>query len=103
MQENERENNELEPAKDGQSEKAQPQNERRRLFQLLAGGYLVYLAYQLISGVLAEKTLGTGEAACLAAAVLFAGFGIWLLLRNLKAEFKKNKAEKHEDEGGREQ
>ena len=68
-------------------------DERRRFFQLLAGGYLVYLAYQLISGALKEAGWTTLRCVGLGSGVLFGAFGIFLLIKNLKAE----KAAKQKD------
>lgn len=61
-------------------------DERRRLFQLLAGGYLVYLAYQLISGAIKETSWTTLRIVGLASGVVFGAVGLFLLIKNLRAE-----------------
>ena len=56
MKENEREEKSLAPDEDAAAkQKHRQQEDRSRFFQLLAGGYLVYLAWQLISGGLADN------------------------------------------------
>ena len=49
MNENEREKKQIEPANDAEAQKQAQIDQRRRMIQLLAGTYLLYLAYQLIS------------------------------------------------------
>lgn len=56
MKENEREEKSLAPDEDAAAkQKRRQQEDRSRFFQLLAGGYLVYLAWQLISGAIGDK------------------------------------------------
>ena len=105
MKENERENQPLVPDEDAAAkQKRRQQEDRSRLFQLLAGGYLVYLAWQLISGAIGDKNWQTTKLVGVIAGVLFAIVGIWLLIRNLRAEVKKYEqpeapeAEEGEDE-----
>ena len=62
--------------------------DRSRFFRLLAGAYLLYLAYQLISGAVRETGWTTMRIVGLCAGVLFAGFGIWLLAVNGTAMLK---------------
>ena len=100
MKDNELEKTGQEPMDEAARQKQRQQTERRRLFQMLAGGYLVYLAYQLIKDVLAENTWGAGQIACLVCGVLFAAFGIFVLVRNLKAEAKEAKNAKSDNEEG---
>ena len=69
-----------------EDKKSRQPDERRRFFQLLAGGYLVYLAYQLISGALKEAGWTTLRCVGLGSGVLFGAAGIFLLIKNLKAE-----------------
>ena len=55
MKENEREEKSLAPDEDAAAkQKHRQQEDRSRFFQLLAGGYLVYLAWQLISGAIGD-------------------------------------------------
>ena len=75
-------------------------DERRRLFQLLAGGYLVYLAYQLISGAIAETGWTTLRWSGLIAGIAFGGFGLFLLGKNLKAEADKLRKNDEPDASG---
>lgn len=75
-------------------------DEHRRLFQLLAGGYLVYLAYQLISGAAAESGWTTLRWTGLAAGIAFGGVGLFLLIRNLKAEADKMRRNDEPDTSG---
>lgn len=75
-------------------------DERRRLFQLLAGGYLVYLAYQLISGAIAETGWTTLRWSGLIAGIAFGGFGLFLLGKNLKAEADKLRKNDEPDTSG---
>ena len=57
MKENEREEKSLAPDEDAAAkQKRRQQEDRSRFFQLLAGGYLVYLAWQLISGQSETRT-----------------------------------------------
>ena len=63
--------------------KSNQPDERRRFFQLLAGGYLVYLAYQLISGAVAESGWTTLRWSGLIAGIVFGGIGLFLLVKNL--------------------
>lgn len=107
MKENEREEKSLAPDEDAAAgQKRRQQEERSRFFQLLAGGYLVYLAWQLISGAIAENGWTTMKIVGVIAGVVFAVAGIWLLIRNLRAEVKKYEAaqepEKTTEEGDNE-
>ena len=97
MKDDELEKTGQEPMDEMARQKQRQQTERRRLFQMLAGGYLVYLAYQLIKDVLAENIWGAGQIACLVCGVLFAAFGIFVLIRNLKAEAKEARDAKNEE------
>ena len=54
MNENEREKKQMEPANDAEAQKQAQIGQRRRMIQLLAGMYLLYLAYQLISSAVQE-------------------------------------------------
>ena len=88
MKENEREEKSLALDEDvAAKQKRRQQEDRSRFFQLLAGGYLVYLAWQLISGAIGDKDWQTTKLIGVIAAV-----GIWLLIRNLRAEAKKYEA-----------
>ena len=91
MKENEREEKSLAPDEDAAAKRRQ-QEDRSRFFQLLAGGYLVYLAWQLISGAIGDKDWQTTKLVGVIAGVVFAAVGIWLLIRNLRAEAKKSEA-----------
>mgnify|MGYP007002642333 FL=1 len=75
-------------------------DERRRLFQLLAGGYLVYLAYQLISGAIKETSWTTLRIVGLASGIVFGGVGLFLLVKNLKAEADKMRKNDEPDTSG---
>ena len=93
MNENERDKQALAPEEDAAAkQKRRQQEDRSRFFQLLAGGYLVYLAYQLISGAIGDKDWQTTKLIGVIAGVVFAAVGIWLLIRNLRAEAKKYEA-----------
>ena len=83
-----------------EKKKNEQPDERRRLFQLLAGGYLVYLAYQLISGAIAETGWTTLRIAGLASGVVFGGIGLFLLIKNLKAEADKLRKNDEPDASG---
>ena len=61
-------------------------------FSSCLGGYLVYLAWQLISGAIGDKDWQTTKLVGVIAGVVFAAVGIWLLIRNLRAEAKKYEA-----------
>ena len=102
MKENEREEKSLAPDEDAAAkQKRRQQEDRSRFFQLLAGGYLVYLAYQLISGAIGDKDWQTTKLIGVIAGALFAIVGIWLLIRNLRAEVKKyEQPEAPEDKEG---
>ena len=75
-------------------------DERRRLFQLLEGGYIVYLTYQLISGAIAETGWTTLRWSGLIAGIAFGGFGLFLLGKNLKAEADKLRKNDEPDTSG---
>ena len=93
MKENEREEKSLASDEDAAAkQKRRQQEERSRLFQLLAGGYLVYLAWQLISGAIAENGWTTMKIVGIVAGTLFAIVGIGLLIHNLRQEAAKIKA-----------
>ena len=93
MKENEREEKSLASDEDAAAkQKRRQQEERSRLFQMIAGGYLVYLAWQLISGAIAENGWTTMKIVGIVAGALFAIVGIGLLIHNLRAEAKKYKA-----------
>lgn len=83
-----------------EKKKNEQPDERRRLFQLLAGGYLVYLAYQLISGAIAETGWTTLRWSGLIAGIAFGGFGLFLLGKNLKAEADKLRKNDEPDTSG---
>lgn len=83
-----------------ENKKSGPPDEHRRLFQMLAGGYLVYLAYQLLSGALAEAGWTTLRWSGLAAGIAFGGFGLFLLIKNLKAEADKMRKNDEPDTSG---
>ena len=106
MKENEREEKSLAPDEDAAAkQKRRQQEDRSRFFQLLAGGYLVYLAWQLICGAIGDKDWQTTKLVGVIAGVAFAAVGIWLLIRNLRAEAKKYEAaqqpgEPEDKEGG---
>ena len=57
------------------------QTGRTNVFMVLAGGYLLYLAYQLIAGIQESGQY----ALSIGAAVLFTAVGGWLLWREWKA------------------
>lgn len=59
MNENEREKKQMEPANDAETQKQAQIDQRRRMIQLLAGTYLLYLAYQLISSAVQEAAWST--------------------------------------------
>lgn len=80
--------------------KSNQPDERRRFFQLLAGGYLVYLAYQLISGAVAESGWTTLRWSGLIAGIVFCGIGLFLLVKNLKAEAEKRRKNDEPDASG---
>lgn len=80
--------------------KSNQPDERRRFFQLLAGGYLVYLAYQLISGAVAESGWTTLRWSGLIAGIVFGGIGLFLLVNNLKAEAEKRRKNDEPDASG---
>ena len=48
----------------------------------------MYLAWQLISGAIGDKDWQTTKLVGVIAGVVFAAVGIWLLIRNLRAEAK---------------
>ena len=52
----------------------------------------MYLAWQLISGAIGDKDWQTTKLIGVIAGVVFAAVGIWLLIRNLRAEAKKYEA-----------
>ena len=83
-----------------EKKKNEQPDERRRLFQLLAGGYLVYLAYQLISGAIKETSWTTLRIVGLASGIVFGGVGLFLLVKNLKAEADKMRKNDEPDTSG---
>ena len=73
MKENEREEKSLAPDEDAAArQKRRQQEDRSRFFQLLAGGYLVYLAWQLISGAIGDKDWQTTKLVGVIAGIVFA-------------------------------
>lgn len=80
--------------------KSNQPDERRRFFQLLAGGYHVYPAYQLISGAVAESGWTTLRWSGLIAGIVFGGIGLFLLVKNLKAEAEKRRKNDEPDASG---
>ena len=89
MNEEERKNAELEPVDEDERQKQRQQADRRRIIRLIAGGYLVYLAYQLISGALAQTGWPTDKIVCLIAGAAFGVIGIALLLFTLREETRR--------------
>ena len=87
MNENEREKKQMEPANDAETQIDQ----RRRMIQLLAGTYLLYLAYQLISSAVQEAAWSTMKIVSLIAVVIFGLTGAALLIFNVRAELKRAK------------
>ena len=93
MNENERDKQALAPEEDAAAkQKRRQQEERSRFFQLLAGGYLVYLAWQLISGAIAESSWTTMKIVGIVVGTLFAIVGIGLLIHHLRQAAAKIKA-----------
>ena len=60
-------------------------------FRVLAGGYLLYLAYQLISSAVQEAAWSTMKIVSLIAGVIFGLTGAALLIFNVRAELKRAK------------
>lgn len=56
---------------------------RRTIFYAAAGAYLIYLAIQLLQGVLTQQTIAWNgiDILCLVAGVVFLAFGLFLLVR----------------------
>ena len=71
MNENEREKKQMEPANDAETQKQAQIDQRRRMIQLLAGTYLLYLAYQLISSAVQEAAWSTMKIVSLIAGAIF--------------------------------
>ena len=90
MNENEREKKQMEPANDAEAQK-QAQIDQRRMIQLLAGTYLLYLAYQLISSAVQEAAWSTMKIVSLIAGAIFGLTGAALLIFNVRAELKRAK------------
>ncbi len=89
MNENEREKKQMEPANDAETQKQAQIDQRRRMIQLLAGTYLLYLAYQLISSAVQEAAWSTMKIVSLIAGVIFGLTGAALLIFNVRAELKR--------------
>ena len=89
MNENEREKKQMEPANDAEAQKQAQIDQRRRMIQLLAGTYLLYLAYQLISDAVQEAAWSTMKIVSLVAGVIFGLTGAALLIFNVHAELKR--------------
>ena len=88
-EENEREKKQMEPANDAETQKQAQIDQRRRMIQLLAGTYLLYLAYQLISSAVQEAAWSTMKIVSLIAGVIFGLTGAALLIFNVRAELKR--------------
>ena len=101
MNEEERTPKELEPADEAEQQKQRQQAARRRIFRLLAGGYLVYLAYQLISGALAQTGWPTDKIVCLIAGTAFGVIGIAQLLFTLREEARRTRRTNEPNENGK--
>ncbi len=101
MNEEERTQKELEPADEAEQQKQRQQADRRRIFRLLAGGYLVYLAYQLISGALAQTGWPTDKIVCLIAGTAFGVIGIAQLLFTLREEARRTRRTNEPNENGK--
>ena len=101
MNEEERTQKELEPADEAGQQKQRQQADRRRIFRLLAGGYLVYLAYQLISGALAQTGWPTDKIVCLIAGTAFGVIGIAQLLFTLREEARRTRRTNEPNENGK--
>ena len=91
MNENEREKKQIEPANDAEAQKQAQIDQRRRMIQMLAGTYLLYLAYQLISSAVQEAAWSTMKIVSLIAGVIFGLTGAALLIFNVRAELKRAK------------
>ena len=89
MNENEREKKQMEPANDAETQKQAQIDQRRRMIQLLAGTYLLYLAYQLISSAVQEAAWSTMKIVSLIAGAIFGLTGAALLIFNVHAELKR--------------
>ena len=72
-------------------------NSNRATIMGLVGGYLIYLAYELISNMIKEEATTMPKALIILFAVLFTGIGIWLFFYAWKL-WKKSKEEKDEDQ-----
>ena len=101
MNEEERTQKELELADEAEQQKQRQQADRRRIFRLLAGGYLVYLAYQLISGALAQTGWPTDKIVCLIAGTAFGVIGIAQLLFTLREEARRTRRTNEPNENGK--
>ena len=89
MNENEREKKQMEPANDAETQKQAQIDQRRRMIQLLAGTYLLYLAYQLISSAVQEAAWSTMKIVSLIAGAIFGLTGAALLIFNVREELKR--------------
>ena len=89
MNENEREKKQMEPANDAEAQKQAQIDQRRRMIQLLAGTYLLYLAYQLISSAVQEAAWSTMKIVSLIAGAIFGLTGAALLIFIVRAELKR--------------
>lgn len=70
---------------------------RRKIIQFLAGGYLIYLAFQLYSDVFHEIQDSTFRVIFFLFATLFFVVGLLLMFFVLRSEFKKIKNRDQED------
>ena len=70
---------------------------RRKIIQFLAGGYLTYLAFQLYSDVFHEIQDSTFRVIFFLFATLFFVVGLLLMFFVLRSEFKKIKNRDQED------
>lgn len=87
MNENEQKRGEAERTDDAAKKKGL--EGRQRAFQILAGGYLLYLAYQLLSGAVQESGWTTIKIVSVIAGVVFAAAGAATLFFNLRAELRR--------------
>ena len=73
-----------------EEQKPDPHTQTHSAIMLLAGGYLLYLAYKLIQSLLSGSVQGAGPLiGIIAAVVAFIGFGGYLVIRNLRKLLKK--------------
>ena len=98
MNEEERKATELEQADEAERQKQRQIAERRRVIRLLAGGYLVYLAYQLISDALGKSGWPAEKIICLIVGAAFGVIGAAFLILNLKAQTSRTNEPEKPDE-----